>query len=402
VNEQRVVLADFTPVELGPPVPQEELLNYLAWLMASARCAAQGVTSSGEAEGVLRAVQEKMQRYGVGPHFIERRQFNVLPPPVQGSGQADGPPALPTGFEELVREPRGPLLDERMRSFEAVALEVFRRFYAETSKAPDDLIHVTCSGYASPSPAQRIAAEKGWFSTAVLHSYHMGCYGAFPAMRSAVALLAPSVLGLPERKARVDIVHTEYLSVHVGPLKDEPGDFVDQTLFGDGFIGYSAFPEDVFRASRTRRPGLRVLASHEQLIPNSAEAMTWRLGPHQFDMFLSKEVPLLIRSSVADFSRKLCARAGVDLQRDKRELLFAIHPGGPKILDHCRDALGLEEAQVAHARGVFRTLGNMSSATIPYVFKRLAEDDAVLPGTRIVSMGFGPGLTATGLLLEKC
>lgn len=68
--------------------------------------------------------------------------------------------------------------------------------------------------------------------------------------------------------------------------------------------------------------------------------MTWTLGPRQCDMHLSKAVPLAIREALPGFMRRLCANAGIDLARDQAEMLFAIHPGGPKILDHARDAPG--------------------------------------------------------------
>ncbi len=196
-----MVLSDFTAVEPQKPIPQEHLLNYLAWLMASARCAATSVTSAGEAERVLEQVQARMRRYAVGPEWIERRQFNAFPSSEAGLGSAGGRPELPPGFEAISAEPAGPPLEVRMRRYDELALEVFRRLYARTTEAPDDLIHVTCSGYSSPSPAQRLLVEKGWYSSRALHSYHMGCYGAFPAIRSAVALLAPSVLALPRRKS---------------------------------------------------------------------------------------------------------------------------------------------------------------------------------------------------------
>ena len=199
----------------------------------------------------------------------------------------------------------------------------------------------------------------------------------------------------------MDIVHTEYLSGHFSPLASEPGDIIDMTLFGDGFIGYSVMPEDVFESSAQPGSGLRVLAHHEELIPNSLDEMTWKLGPHQFDMFLSKNVPVLIRESVAGFVQRLCARAGIRYSERKQDLAFAIHPGGPKILDHTRDVLGISDEQVAHSRQVFFELGNMSSATVPHILMDMANDQAIPSGTQIVSMGFGPGLTATGLVLEK-
>jgi alkylresorcinol/alkylpyrone synthase len=401
VSQQRVVLADFVPVQMQGPVRQEYLLSYLAWLLASARCAAAGVSDQDEATSILHDVQQSVRRYGISPKFIARRQFNAFPDSNEALGQGSVPPSLPARFPDLSSHPSGPTLDVRMQEFEGLALDVFRRCYAHTSKAPDDLIHVSCSGYASPSPAQRVLSEKGWYSTTVTHSYHMGCYGAFPAIRTAVGLLSAPALAQPEPKARVDIVHTEYLSGHVATLKGSPADIIDMTLFGDGFIAYSAYPEHAFRNAAQQRPGFAVVAHHEQLIPSSLEEMTWKLGPHQFDMHLSKNVPLLIRDHLLGLVRGLCVRAGIEFEREKLELAYAIHPGGPKILDHARDVLGLDEAHVAHSRRVFHELGNMSSATVPFILMGLATDAAIPVGSRILALGFGPGLTATGLMLQK-
>jgi predicted naringenin-chalcone synthase len=340
-----------------------------------------------------------MRRYAVGSDLIGQRQFNAFPDSGAHLGQNGVPPTVPPWLGDIVRDPEGATLDTRMRFFESVALQVFQRWYQGRSEAPDDVIHVTCSGYASPSPAQRAMVEKRWHDTTVTHSYHMGCYGAFPAMRMAAGFLAASTAFPGEPKHRVDIVHTEHLSVHLPVLKCTPGDIVNTTLFADGFIGYSAYLEDVFR--HRGGSGLRVLAQLDQLIPDSLEEMTWRLGPHQFDMHLSKDVPVLIRDAVLGFVRKLCARARLSFERERERLVFAIHPGGPKILDHIQGRLGIADHQLRHARSIFKTLGNMSSATVPHILMEVLQDPDVAPGTPIISMGFGPGLTATGLVLEK-
>jgi alkylresorcinol/alkylpyrone synthase len=81
-------------------------------------------------------------------------------------------------------------------------------------------------------------------------------------------------------------------------------------------------------------------------------------------------------------------------------MIFAIHPGGPKILNHIRDKLGLEEYQVKHSRDVLFKHGNMSSATIPHIWKSLIDDDDIKHGQTVITMAFGPGLTATGFILE--
>jgi alkylresorcinol/alkylpyrone synthase len=401
VTESSVVIGSFTPIQLQKPVRQEHLLNYYAWLMASARCAASGADTPQAAGQIMLDVQEKIRRYGISPNFVSRRQFNVFPDSEEALGVRGGAPQLPEGFEDLLTQPEGPSLGKRMERFEALALAALGKWYGAEAKAPDDLIHVTCSGYVAPSPAQRFVSQRRWSSTTVLHSYGMGCYGAFPAIRSAVGLLTSPVLSRPEGKRRVDIMHTEYLSGHVTTLKDAPGDIIDMTLFGDGFIGYSAYPEDVFRSSPRLGPGLRVLSAHEEIIPDSLDEMTWKLGAHQFDMHLSKNVPLLIRENVLGFARNLCMRAGLDFERTKENMFYAIHPGGPKILDHTRDVLGLSEDKLVYSRRVFQELGNMCSAAVPYILKDVLEDPAVPSGAHVLSMGFGPGLTASGLMLQK-
>jgi len=82
-------------------------------------------------------------------------------------------------------------------------------------------------------------------------------------------------------------------------------------------------------------------------------------------------------------------------------MYFAIHPGGPKIIDYVVNELGIPEFQAHWSYDVLRNHGNMSSATIPYILHNIVNDSAIQSGTKIIAMAFGPGLTATSLLLEK-
>jgi predicted naringenin-chalcone synthase len=54
--------------------------------------------------------------------------------------------------------------------------------------------------------------------------------------------------------------------------------------------------------------------------------------------------------------------------------------------------LELEEAQLSASREVLAEYGNMSSATVLFVLKKLLESD-LESGQRILAMAFGPGLT---------
>lgn len=70
-------------------------------------------------------------------------------------------------------------------------------------------------------------------------------------------------------------------------------------------------------------------------------------------------------------------------------------------MEHIQETLGLDDDQVVLSKTVFAENGNMSSATVPHILKAILEEDAIPEGSRIVSLAFGPGLTITGLVLEK-
>jgi alkylresorcinol/alkylpyrone synthase len=296
-------------------------------------------------------------------------------------------------------DPKGADLLVRHESYGNVADEVFDRLYADTARAPDDLVHVTCSGYLAPSPAEKMVSQRKWFATTVTHSYHMGCYGAFPAIRMAHGFLASSRFGATPPKSQVDIVHTELLSLHRDFMDLGAENIITMSLFSDGFIKYSVYAEDVLRERGQR--GLRILAFNEHLLPDSLNDMTWVPGPHQFHMTLTVMVPVIIKKYVRSFLENLLERAGMNLEAEKDRIVFAIHPGGPKIVEHIQAELGLRGDQVAVSNKVFLENGNMSSATVPYILKDILEAPEIPVGRKVVSIAFGPGLTVTGLLLEK-
>ncbi|MGA8535575.1 MAG: 3-oxoacyl-[acyl-carrier-protein] synthase III C-terminal domain-containing protein [Candidatus Tumulicola sp.] len=391
-----VVLADFQRIVMSPLCPQDELKRIQVHFMTIAQTAKKQLTSEREKSELLRVIQERMARFGASAEHISQRQVGVMTsefvvhdPAATGSKQLYGDLRVATG------EP----LDARMSLFEETAFTVLERIYGDVTTPPDGIVHVTCSGYVSPSPVQMYLSRRGWLSTAVTHSYHMGCYGAFPAVRTALGLVGSSYTSLPTPQPRVDIVHTEFLSLHFDLLGETPDAFVTSTLFADGFIKYSAYPQSEFVKRGGR--GLRVLAVEERILPDSLPDMTLRPGPLQFDMSLSKKVPFLIRDSIADFVVSLSQQAGVDFEREKSEMVFAIHPGGPAILNQIRNRLKIEESQVALSRRVLFENGNMASATAPHIWEQIVASDEIPVGCKVLSMAFGPGLTVIGALFEK-
>lgn len=289
--------------------------------------------------------------------------------------------------------PQGAGMEARTLAYLESVQAIFGRFYESDSTPPNDLIHVTCTGYVSPSPAQRLVADKGWGNqTEVTHAYHMGCYASVPAIRQARGFLAAH-----PGKNRVDLVHTELCGLHLNPADHSLENFVIQTLFADGFARYSMSPALPAGA----RAGFEVLALREVVIPNSHDAMTWMCGDWGMKMTLSKDVPSLIAGHLTGFLHQLLEPLGLDLDAIRSDARFAVHPGGPKILDQVQESLSLRPEQLAASREVLGSFGNMSSATLPHIWEMLLADESVPANALVLSLAFGPGLTLCGAVLKK-
>lgn len=305
----------------------------------------------------------------------------------------------------LRAHPTGASMAVRSAFYEECVNQLFERFYRDVEQPPADLIHVSCTGYVSPSGAQRLVEHKGWNQlTTVTHAYHMGCSAAVPALRLAAGFLATAFLTdgrLTGHKSRADIVHTELCTLHGNLSLHTPEQLVVQSLFADGFIKYSAVIRSEDESRSPCAPGLEILAIREEIVPDSAHAMTWRCTDWGMQMSLSRDVPTLVSGSIAKFLQGLAAQAGLDFPTDVPRCVFAVHPGGPKIIDTVQAQLSLQNWQVAASAQVLYDCGNMSSATLPHIWERILRDENVPDGTPVVSLAFGPGLNICGAVLRK-
>jgi len=294
----------------------------------------------------------------------------------------------------LHRLPQGAPMGQRMDRFADMALDAVRELYPEDgSEPPDEWIHVTCTGYAAPSALQTLANQRHWNERArLIHLYHMGCYASLPALRVAAGLLAQD-----ENTRSCDLVHTEICTLHLNPSRHDPEQLVVQSLFADGYIRYSLSPARDFPAASG---GFYVLAFHEWLVADSLEDIGWLPGEFGMRMTLSRQVPDRIAAVLDGFMSALASRAGLP-KTEMEKAHYAIHPGGPRIVDKVAEWLDLEPRQVTATREVLFERGNMSSATLPHIWHRMLETGGVGPGELVVSLAFGPGLTVYGSLMRR-
>jgi predicted naringenin-chalcone synthase len=122
--------------------------------------------------------------------------------------------------------------------------------------------------------------------------------------------------------------------------------------------------------------------------------MTWTIGDHGFGMTLSKRIPEVIADRLRPWLDDWLAARRHSVAGIKS---WAVHPGGPKILDAVVATLGLPADAVWASREVLAENGNMSSATVLFILKRLRERGARVP---CVALGFGPGLNVEVALCE--
>ncbi|MGY1733416.1 type III polyketide synthase [Geodermatophilus sp. SYSU D01045] len=235
----------------------------------------------------------------------------------------------------------------------------------------------TCTGYATPGLDIRLASDLGMpAGLQRLLVGHMGCYAALPGLAAVGDFVAA-------RSRPAVLLCCELTSLHVQPAQRDLDQVVAHALFSDAAAAVVVEPG----AGRGRRLA-GVVARTD---PSTADHMTWDVTDLGFRMGLSPRVPDVLSRHVGDVVTELLGGAGL---RVEDVAGWAVHPGGPRIIDVVRDELGLAEAQVAVSRRVLAEHGNCSSATVLLVLQELADVDGP-----VVVTAFGPGLTLYAALL---
>ncbi len=375
-------------------VKQDDLLN---WIIKCHQLAESNNSNTDKVD--IELIEKLFHRYSVKPAQISQRYLesdDVLSDTFENNEI----------YKVTAEQKNGSNITDRAKFFSDRAYAVFKKFYdvsptnQSTTKIlrPNHLIHVSCTGYISPSAAQKIVTEEKWNQvTDVTHAYHMGCYAAMPAVRLAKSLVLSESMTLTNTQSRftTDIVHNEMCGLHMNPLSQTPEQMVVQTLFADGHIKYTATTE-----LKPNGKNLKIISLLEKVVPDSIQDMSWIPAPWGMQMNLSREVPAKIKLELKKFSEELFKKAGLSYT-DAMKSIFAIHPGGPKIIDSVQEVLELKPEQIAESKKILFERGNMSSATLPHVWNEILNNNYPI-GTKIVSYAFGPGLTLFGSVFEIC
>ncbi|MEM9826792.1 MAG: type III polyketide synthase [Planctomycetota bacterium] len=347
------------------------------------------------------------------------------------TGENDGGPSTRARMQRYAAEAPGLAITAAKRAMENAAAKADQISH---------LVTVSCTGFSAPG-----------FDIDLIEKLHlpgdvqrvqvgfMGCHGAINGLRVADAIARA------DPDARVLLCSVELCSLHYQYGYD-PDRIVSGALFADGAAamvigGQHQNPIDGEHQHPTQRwagkvaphsPGkvahdafkersnaaLRIVKTGSRWIPESRDAMTWKIADHGFEMTLSAQVPDLIRQRLPAFIDDFLAGTGLGpsendnsgtggtrdgnpgnghLQDSCRGIGgWAVHPGGPRILDAVQSGLQLPASALQISREVLREHGNMSSATMPILLRKFQDRSIPTPW---LMLGFGPGLEIEAALI---
>jgi len=199
----------------------------------------------------------------------------------------------------------------------------------------------SCTGYATPGLDILLARDLGLAPAAQrLFVGHMGCYAALPGLGAATDFVAAR--GRPAL-----LLCAELTSLHVQPPTPDPQQIVAHALFSDAAAAVVLVP--------ATSGGYAVREVTAVTDTATADQMTWDVTDFGFRMGLSPRVPDVLAAHVGPLVTGLLDRHGLGIGDVDG---WAVHPGGPRILDVVERELGLAAAEMAASRATLAAHGS--------------------------------------------
>jgi alkylresorcinol/alkylpyrone synthase len=250
----------------------------------------------------------------------------------------------------------------------------------------DHVVFVTTTGLSTPTLDCHLINRLGLSSgTTRLPIWGLGCAAGAAGLARAFDYC------LAHPGGRVLVAALETCSLTLLEEDRSKKNLVALSLFSDGCAAALVAGDG---AGDGRGP--RILSTRSHLYPDSYRVMGWDIVGKGFRLVLSPDLPELVRTAF---------RPQVDaflLSRDLRlrdVSHYIMHPGGAKVIDAVREALGLAGGELRIAESVLRDHGNISSASVLLVLERwMAEGGMDEPGFGLLA-AFGPGFSAEMALL---
>jgi alpha-pyrone synthase len=302
---------------------------------------------------------------------------------------------LDAEFDAFRRQP-GTIRD-RMNLFYRhavpLAVEVAGRALAGVPHAAGEiglLVFVTSTGFIAPGVDVAVIKELGLSpSVSRVVVNFMGCAAAMNGIRTA----ADYVRVHPDMKAMV--VCIELCSVNA-VFADEINDVIISSLFGDGCAAVVVGASPV---QHPLAPGKVVIRdSFSRLLDDAEDGIVLSVNHDGITCELSENLPDYIYTGVDPVITEMLADNGLG----KSDVdLWAIHPGGPKIIEQSVRSLGIPAQAAAPSWEVLARYGNMLSVSLIFVVELMvAQADTTKAISTGVAFSFAPGVAVEGMLFD--
>ncbi|KAK3002652.1 hypothetical protein RJ639_019956 [Escallonia herrerae] len=253
------------------------------------------------------------------------------------------------------------------------------------------VVYVSSSEIRLPGGDLHLASELG-LRTDVgrVMLYFLGCYGGVTGLRVAKDIAENN----PGSRILLATSETTILGFRP-PNKARPYDLVGAALFGDGAAAVIIGTDPI---TSLESPFMELNYAVQQFLPGTQNVIDGSLSEEGINFKLGRDLPQKIEDNIEEFCKKLMAKAGL---KEFNDLFWAVHPGGPAILNRLESTLGLKSKKLECSRRTLMDYGNVSSNTIIYVMEYMREELKRGGEEWGLALAFGPGITFEGILLRS-
>jgi len=249
------------------------------------------------------------------------------------------------------------------------------------------IIYVNTTGLATPSIDARIINRLG-FRSDVRRTpvWGLGCAGGAAGLSHAYH----HALGHP--KERILVVACELCGLTFMPDDYSKSNVVAAALFGEGAAAALVIGDEV------GRQGSEIIDSQSRFFPDSLDVMGWNVVSKGLQVVFAQRIPEIVAANAKDDISGFLRKHNLTLDDIDA---FIFHPGGVKVINAYRTALGLQNGELSVAQDILREYGNMSSVTVLFVLERQFRTKPSRAGDYGLVSALGPGFCSESLLLRS-
>ncbi|MEH1826630.1 MAG: naringenin-chalcone synthase [Nostoc sp.] len=277
------------------------------------------------------------------------------------------------------------------------------------------IVFVSSTGFVAPGIDTELIKSLGLRrDTARVTVNFMGCAAAMNGLRVA----SDHVRANPTHK--VLVVCLELSSINA-VFEDDMNDVIIHSIFGDGC---AAVVVGACQPEQAIGQGKVVIRDHlSYLVEDTEDGIVLGIRDNGITCQLSRQLPDYIKTGVNPIIERFLASH--ELTKENIDL-WAIHPGGTRIIQNSQDSLGLTDSQVADSWEILRQYGNMLSPSVLFVMERMlfsSENNSAAADKEYVGLdnpnhhwkdsteqmkaltgiafSFSPGVGIEGILFQK-